>query len=227
MGQYPPDEFKRRADVARSYSSAEVDIGVLTISGTAFSDSNTPAAADFLMPAFVDGYREAERQGYDAAVPLGTLDLGVDAGRCAVDIPIIAPTEAMLHLACIFGHRIGMIMYHDSYLPLGYRLVERYGMADRVVGWRTSGFEVTDMARNVDTMIRNFMTHARTLIDEHRADVILPFGISLCPIHIKPDWLSAQLGVPVIEGIGAPLRLAAMASSLGLRHSRRYWPKSG
>ena len=43
---------------------------------------------------------------------------------------------------------------------------------------------------------------------------------------MKPEYLSAQIGVPVVEGIGAPIRLAAMFASLGLRHSRKHWPKS-
>jgi hypothetical protein len=33
------------------------------------------------------------------------------------------------------------------------------------------------------------------------------------PVHIKPDWLMQELGVPVVEGIGAPVRLAAMLVS--------------
>jgi hypothetical protein len=32
--------------------------------------------------------------------------------------------------------------------------------------------------------------------------------------------------VPVVEGIGAPIRMAAMLAGLGLRHSRKRWPKS-
>ena len=51
-------------------------------------------------------------------------------------------------------------------------------------------------------------------------------GITQCPVHIKPDWLMKELGVPVVEGIGAPIRLAAMLVSLGLNYSRAYWPKS-
>ncbi|MCW5770083.1 MAG: hypothetical protein KIT16_00505 [Rhodospirillaceae bacterium] len=71
-----------------------------------------------------------------------------------------------------------------------------------------------------------FVKQARALIEEDGADVILPMGISQCPVHIKPDWLTAQLGVPVVEGIGAPIRMAAMLASLGLKHSRRRWPRS-
>ena len=55
---------------------------------------------------------------------------------------------------------------------------------------------------------------------------ILPMGITQCPVHIKPDWLMKELGVPVVEGIGAPIRLAAMLVSLKLNYSRSFWPKS-
>jgi Asp/Glu/hydantoin racemase len=43
---------------------------------------------------------------------------------------------------------------------------------------------------------------------------------------MKPGWLARELGVPVVEGIGAPIRIAAMLAGLGLRHSRKRWPKS-
>jgi allantoin racemase len=46
-------------------------------------------------------------------------------------------------------------------------------------------------------------------------------------VTIDPNWLAAELGVPIVEGIGAPIRMAAMLVSLGLRHSRLRWPKEG
>ena len=51
-------------------------------------------------------------------------------------------------------------------------------------------------------------------------------GISQCPVHINPKWLQEQLGVPVVEGFGAPIRMAALLASLGLKQSRVRWPKS-
>ena len=37
--------------------------------------------------------------------------------------------------------------------------------------------------------------------------------------HIKPDWLQDQLGVPVVEAIGAPIRMAALLAGLGLKRA--------
>ena len=38
---------------------------------------------------------------------------------------------------------------------------------------------------------------------------------------------AAELGVPVVEGIGAPIKMAAMLVSLGLTQSRVRWQKEG
>jgi allantoin racemase len=162
------------------------------------------------VPAFVDAYREAEKQGYDAVVPLGTLDLGVDAGRCVVDIPVVGPSESMLHIASMLGRRFGIVMYDDVLLPLGYRMVDRFHMMDKVAGWRTCGFELPDILANRDAVVATFVEKAREFV-KIGADVILPMGITQCPVHIKPDWLMQELGVPV---------------SLKLNYSRVYWPKS-
>jgi allantoin racemase len=46
------------------------------------------------------------------------------------------------------------------------------------------------------------------------------------PGAIRPDWLQERFGVPVVEGFGAPIRVAALLAGLGLKHSRVRLPKS-
>jgi Asp/Glu/hydantoin racemase len=226
VGDYPPEERKRREDAAKAYASAEVEVGIVSVPATPYIHDLSPAEIQLVAPPFIEAYREAERQGYDAVVPLGTLDLGVEGGRSAVDIPVIAPTEAMLHVASLVGDRFGIMVYHKKMFPLTQPIVSRYRMSDRVVGWRATGFDLPDMAANHDKVVSQFVAQARSLIEEDGADVILPMGISQCPVHIKPDWLTEQLGVPVVEAIGAPIRFAAMMASLKLKHSRKRWPRS-
>jgi allantoin racemase len=157
---------------------------------------------------------------------LGTLDLGVDGGRSLVDIPIIGPCEAMFHVAAQLGDRFGIICYHESVIPRQITQTRMYGMESFIAGRRASGFKLKDIGNNKDTMIKNFLAAGRSLIDEDGADVIIVHGITQCPVHMKPDFVSKELGVPVVEGIGAPIRMAAMLAGLGLKHSRKRWPKS-
>ena len=226
IGDYPSEERARREKVALSYSTSEVQVGIVSAPVTPYLLGLTPTEIALVQPAVISAFREAEKQGYDAIVPLGFLDLGVEGGRSAVDIPIIGPMEAALHLAALLGDRIGLIAYHEVQFPNVMPFVRRYGMEHKVVGFADSGFDLPDIAANHDAMVENFVKAARKLMKENRADVIIPTGITQCPVHIDPRWLMKELGIPVVEGIGAPIRLAAMFAALGLRHSRKRWPKS-
>ncbi len=52
---------------------------------------------------------EAERDGADAVVVNCMGDPGVKAGREAVDIPVIGPCEASMHLAAMLGHTFSVL----------------------------------------------------------------------------------------------------------------------
>lgn len=225
IGGYPAEEYKRRADVALSYSTSEVQVGIVDVEASPYFYGMTPAEIQLVAPAYIESFKRAEREGYNAVVPLGMLDLGVDGGKSAVDIPVVGPCEACLHLASLIGDRFGLIVYHQSLLAFSRAIVRRYGMENHVVGFGVSGFDLPDLAAHHEEVVKNFVSEARRLVDQG-AEVIIPMGISQCPVHIKPGWLQEQLGVPVVEGIGAPIRMAALLASLGLKQSRARWPKS-
>ena len=226
IGGYPPEEYKRRADLALSYANSEIQVGIVNVEASPYFYGITPTEIQLVAPAFIESFKQAERDGYDAVVPLGTLDLGVDGGKSAVNIPVVGPTEAALHVAAIVGDKFGLIIYHDRQLPFMRAIVRRYGMEDRVAGFGVSGFDLPDLAAHRDEVVANFIAEAQRLIGLG-AEVIIPMGISQCPVHIKPDWLQKELGVPVVEAIGAPIRMAALLVGLGLSQSRIRWPKSG
>jgi allantoin racemase len=226
IGDYPPDQLRLRAEVAKGYSSADIEVGILSVAARPF-DGLTPAEIQAAAPIFHDAFRQAEREGYDAVVPLGMLDIGVEGGRSAVDIPVVAPLQAVLHVAAQVGEHFGVVCYHPSAIPRHRAQCIAYGMEDFIAGRRASGFYVQHIADNREQMIESFLMAARALIEEDGADVIIPQGITQCPVQIKPRWLSEQLGVPVVEGIGAPIRLAALLAGLGLKQSRVRWQKAG
>jgi allantoin racemase len=226
IGDYPPEQLKLRQDVAKGYSSADIEVGILSVPARPF-DGLTPAEIQAAAPIFHEAFRQAEREGYDAVVPLGMLDLGVDGGRSVVDIPVIGPLHATLHVAAQVGEHFGVVCYHPSAIPRHRAQTIAYGMEDFIAGRRASGFYVQHIADNRDKMVESFLMAARALIEQDGADVIIPQGITQCPVQMKPQWLSDQLGVPVVEGIGAPIKMAALLASLGLKQSRVRWQKAG
>ncbi len=225
IGEYPEVEFRRREQVALSYASEEVEIGIIRIGASPYHGLD-PASIEGVATLFHEAYRKAEQDGYDAVVPLGMLDLGVDGGRSVVDIPVVGPALAAIHVASMVGERFGIVCYEAHNIPRHRRQMRGYGMEHFIGGYRTVAMPIRTMTEHHDQLVERFVAESRSLIEKDGCDVIIPHGISQCPTHIKPDWLSKELGVPVVEGIGAPLRMAAMLVSLGLTQSRIRWPKA-
>ena len=186
VGDYPSEESTRREQVALSYSNSEVQVGIVRAPITPYFYGMTQCEMTLVAPTVIEAFHRAQKEGYQAAVPLGFLDLGLDGGRAAVDIPVIAPFECSLHLASLLGDRFGLICYHENQFGNLSMLLNRYGMAHKVVGMEASGFDLPDIAANRDAMIENFLKAARKLIDEDRAEVIIPTGITQCPVHDEP-----------------------------------------
>ena len=162
IGDYPEEQLRLREKVAKRYSSAEVEVGILSVPARPF-DGLGPAEIQAAAGIFHDAFRAAERQGYDAVVPLGMLDLGVDGGRSAVDIPVIGPLQATLHIAAQVGENFGIVCYHPSAIPRHRAQTKAYGMEDWIAGRRASGYYVQHIADNKDKMVESFLRAARAL----------------------------------------------------------------
>ena len=152
IGNYPGPERQRRVDAALSFQSPGTDVGIVDVPATPYVKNLTPAHMQEAAPAFISAFRDAERQGYDAVVPLGTLDLGVDGGRSAVNIPVVGPCQSMLHMGAQIGERFGIISYHDGQIALFRAMIRRYGMEGWVAGFATTGFKLVEMASNAEAV---------------------------------------------------------------------------
>ncbi len=56
----------------------------------------------------------AEKDGYDAVVAWGTLDLGVEEARHLVDIPVVGPGQIAVNIATTLCQRFGIIAYSEG-----------------------------------------------------------------------------------------------------------------
>src|SRR5689334_1913374 len=168
IGDYPPDERRLREDVAKGYASADVEVGIVSVGASPYGGLG-PAEIQLVAPYYHAACIEAEKQGYDAAVPLGMLDLGVDGARSLVDIPVIGPCEAVFHVAAQLGDRFGVICYHPSVIPRQRTQTKAYGMEAWIAGRRAVGFHLREMAENKQAMIDAFIAAGRSLIEEDGA----------------------------------------------------------
>ena len=133
----------------------------------------------------------------------------------------------MFHIAAQLGDRFGIICYHESVIPRQITQTRMYGMENWIAGRRASGFKLKDIGANKDEMKKNFIAAGRSLIERgrrrrhHRA--------RHHPMPGAHEAGRADQGPGACrwsKGIGAPIRMAAMLAGLGLKHSRKRWPKS-
>lgn len=223
VGDYPDLEFARRRDKILSFAGGGIEVGVIRIAPSAYTKGFSGDESEAFVPFFVAGFKRAEADGYDGVVPLGVLDIGIDAGRSAVAIPVIGALEASIHVASFLGRRAGLIVYSENLITTVSRLVDHYAVSDAVAGYSHVGTDLTELAASKDRLHESFVAAARRLEQEHDADVIVSAGISLCPIHLDRAELEADIGLPVVEPIGAPIQIAASLARMKARHSRKRW----
>lgn len=76
-----------------------------------------------------------DRAGFDGAMVACTGDPGVVEGRSMTNIPIVGPLEASLHLACMYGLKVGIVTVEDrSWWEAVHTLVDNAGLGHRVSG---------------------------------------------------------------------------------------------
>jgi allantoin racemase len=225
LGEYPEEERQRRINCIMSYATEEVDVGIVDVEPSPYATDLTEGELGMITPSFVMAALEAERAGYDAVVPFGTLDIGVQAARTFLRIPIVGPLEAGLRLATFVGDRFGLITYHDHATAFQSSLARLYGLEDRIVRSQSLGISLYHLVDDPELVRRRFVEIGRQLVADG-AQVIIPAGVSMCPVWMTSESLGAEIGVPVVECVGAPIKIATALAQQGLVASRMRYPEA-
>jgi allantoin racemase len=221
LSTYPEEEQKRREDVIYRHARPGLELGVIRVQPRTY-DGLTPDKLERLTPYFLDAFEQAKAEGYDAAIPFGVYDLGAEGGKSIM--PVVGPCEAALHAAAMVGRRFGMICYTSALTPSLRRLVRGYGMEQFVVAFDVLGIPLPKLGPSADLVRERLGTIVKRMIDTQGVDVVVVMGVSMCPVIVTREELEAEVGVPVVDGISAPIEMAACLRRLGLRPSEAQWP---
>lgn len=226
LGQYPPEERARREGVILGYQTHDVEVGIVSVEETPYVEGLTGSDVAMVTPSFVRAALKAEAEGYDAVSPFGMLDLGVEAARYRCNIPVVGPFQSTLRVAALLGEKVGMVVYHRVIIPYMWMLARQYRMESHLSDIVSLDIELPHLASHPDAVRDRFVGQCQTLI-ERGADVIIPGGVSMCPVHLSPAYLMETLNVPVVEGIGTPIAVSAMLAQANLAVSRKRYPQPG
>ena len=148
----------------------------------------------------------------DAFVVACTCDPNLDALREKTDKPVVGAGEASMLFALPLGATFSVIQTTEGSVQKKRELVRKYGLQDRCASVRAID-EKSDASRE-----EKLIAAARLARDCDGAEVVTLGCAGLAGLDKR---LEQSLGIPVIDGIAAAVKLAEALASRGSFTSRR------
>lgn len=157
-----------------------------------------------------------ESEGHDAVILAGFGELGREALQELLDVPALDITEAAAHVACLLGKTFGVVTTVNRAIPsIEDRLVVD-GLRGRCTGVRAVAVPVLDLNADSERAVSEIIRAGDLLVREG-AEVLC---LGCAGMSGLSQRVSAALGVPVVDGVGAAVQLAESLHRLGLRTSK-------
>jgi allantoin racemase len=169
------------------------------------------------LPGLLIEIRKGEALGVAGHVIACFDDTGLDAARQIAVAPVVGIGEAACHAATLIAHRFTVITTLSRSIPALEHNVHKYGFERRV---KVRAADVPVLAledESSDARARIDAEIARAL-EEDRAEAIV---LGCAGMAKLARALSARHGCPVIDGVGAAVKLVEMLAALGLETSKR------
>jgi allantoin racemase len=142
--------------------------------------------------------------GKDGVLIAVSYDTGTKALREMLDIPVLGMTEAALHVACLSGGRVGLIVFGARTLGLYRDVIDATGLGGKVAGWRAID-NTAPYAAGDQTEVENLIVATCSdLIAKDGAEAIVLTGAVMAGV---PRKLQPRVPVPIFDGIttGVPM----------------------
>ncbi|MCD7437739.1 aspartate/glutamate racemase family protein [Streptomyces lincolnensis] len=152
---------------------------------------------------------------YDAVVMAGFGEHGREGVRELVDVPVVDITEAAAHLACLLGRRYGVITTLERSCGQIEDSLELAGVGRNCAVVVGTGLGVLDLGDTARTEAA-FLTAAERACAAG-AEVLVLGCAGMTGLQ---RVVGEKLGIPVVDGVAAAVRLAESLVALGLTTSR-------
>lgn len=212
-------EIVRRREFLQSYACPGTEITVRSVArGSAGIESHYDAA--LVVPYII---QSVEENAADAVIIGCYSDPGLDAVRERLDVPVIGPGEAAMHLAMQLGGRFSVISPGESNGSRVRAHVRQLGLQDRYASCRGISLSVPELAERKPGAFEKIDRAGQRCIEDG-ADVVVLGCMSMAFLDLTGE-LTARLGVPVVNPVIAALKTAETMLAHGLVQSRRSWPR--
>ncbi|MDH4569915.1 aspartate/glutamate racemase family protein [Pseudomonas sp. BN414] len=170
------------------------------------------------VPGLLQAIRDGERDGAEGHVIACFGDPGLLAAREIARFPVIGIAEAAMHLATWVATGFSVVTTLGRTKVIARHLVERYGFHQHCRGIHAVEIPVLALDEDPDGLFRIMRAACLEALerDESGAIVLGCAGMS----HLAAA-LQEEIGVPVIDGVSAALKMVELLGELRLSTSKR------
>ena len=165
----------------------------------------------------LDEVRRGEAEGCDGYVIACFGDPGLLAAREVARGPVLGIAEAAMHVASMVGSGFSIVTTLARTVGIARHLVEAYGMTRHCRGIRATDLAVLDLERADSSASAAILEECRRAVREDRADAIVLGCAGMADLAKR---IGESLGVPVVDGVTAGVKLVEGLAALGLRTSK-------
>ncbi|SEO82168.1 aspartate/glutamate racemase family protein [Aquisalimonas asiatica] len=169
------------------------------------------------VPGMLAKVHDGEQAGVDGHVIACFGDPGLMAAREVAAGPVIGIAEAAMHMASLIAPRFAVVTTLDRTRIIAAHLAEQYGMARHCCAIRATEIAVLELDDPASDARARITAECRAAIEQDRAEALV---LGCAGMADLPRALSDELGVPVIDGVGAAVKLVESLVGMGLGTSK-------
>lgn len=162
--------------------------------------------------------RKGEAEGVDGYVIACFGDPGLLAARELASGPVIGIAEAAMHYASMIATGFSVVTTLERTCVIARHLAQTYGMSGFCRGVHGTDLAVLDLERPESDARRIITEECRRALDEDGSGAIVLGCAGMADLC---NDIAHAIGAPVVEGVGAAVKMVEGLVALGLRTSKR------
>jgi len=201
---------QQQAGAGTTVSASQPDAGPVSIE----SHFDEVISAVGVAEEVLKGEREG---GIDAYIVACFGDPGLLAARELTRAPVIGIAEAAFHLATLVSTRFSIVTTLGRTGIIAEHLLQQYGFSHHCRRIRAAEIPVLDLEHHPDAAFTRIVEECCRARDEDGIGAIV---LGCGGMANLTQQISREVGLPVVEGVTAALKLAESLVSLGLYTSK-------
>jgi allantoin racemase len=203
-------------DAARAVAGPGVEIIGRTAKGAPASIEGHRDEA-LCLPGLLQAVAEAEAEGVDGIVVACFDDPGIGACREIASGPVLGICEAAVKAASMVATSFSIVTTLPRSVPVIEHLVHRYGLSHQCRRVRSAEIAVLALEEPGSQARLKVRDEILRAIEQDRCEAVV---LGCAGMADLTEWLSAETGIPVIDGVTVATRMIEALVGAGLKTSK-------